>query len=119
MRSEEPRLGAAAAAAPAKVNRTPNTPPATAGTKLAAASARPAKSPAAATHKTPARKASVEVAAVERTAAVRVASFDVAAHHDEISKEAYYHWLRRGAPQSSEEHDWLAAIEIVRARYSA
>ena len=79
-----------------------------------------AQSPAAATHKSPARKsvnaAPVAEAQVE-TGTVQTTTFDVALHHDEISKEAYHVWLRNGCAQGSEHHDWLAAIEIVRTRH--
>src|SRR5664279_4413011 len=79
-----------------------------------------AQSPAAATHKSPARKsanaAPVAEAPVE-TGTIQTTTFDLALHHDEISKEAYSNWLRNGCPQGSEHHDWLAAIEIVRTRH--
>ena len=45
-------------------------------------------------------------------------AFDAAVHHDEIAREAYHQWQRRGCPSGSPEHDWIAAIEIVRARYA-
>ena len=78
------------------------------------------KSPAAATHKAPARKNVPAAPAAEpaiQDFAAEEAAFDISLHHEEISKEAYYTWLRNGCPQGSEHHDWLAAIEIVRARY--
>jgi hypothetical protein len=59
----------------------------------------------------PAAEPAVEAAMAETVA------FDISLHHEEIGKEAYYTWLRNGCPQGSEHHDWLAAIEIVRARY--
>src|SRR3974377_1408266 len=102
LRAEESLAGTTAKAKTARVSKAPG---AAAGKKAAANSAALVKT-AAATHKAPARKtASVE--------------FEVAAHHEEISVEAYHHWLRRGAPHGSDQHDWLAAIEIVRARYRA
>jgi|GEM_PF-1670104 len=70
---------------------------------------------AAATHVAPARK-TVSAAPSPETIA-EAAVFDVAFHHEEISKEAYYTWLRNGCPQGSEQHDWLTAIEVVRARH--
>ena len=74
----------------------------------------------AATHKSPARKTGIAAAASEpavEAVIVETATFDVGLHHEEISKEAYCTWLRNGCPQGSEHHDWLAAIEIVRARH--
>jgi len=65
----------------------------------------------AATHKAPARKA----AAAEKA---DTPAFDVALHHEEISLEAYYNWLRRGCPHGSEQEDWLAAVATVRTRYA-
>ena len=67
----------------------------------------------AATHKAPARR-SAPAAAIAAT----VDTFEVEAHRAEIEGEAYHNWLRRGAPHGSDEQDWLAAIEIVRARYA-
>lgn len=86
-----------------------------------------AKSPAAATHKTPARKAPVRKSAVKAVAAetqaetpvVATVAFDAAAHHEEISREAYFLFLNRGAHHGYEHEDWLRAIEIVKARYQA
>jgi activator of HSP90 ATPase len=77
-------------------------------------------SPAAATHKSPARKTVNAAQASERRAepiAVESRTFDAALYDEEIRKEAYCNWLRSGCPQGSENRDWLAAIEIVRARY--
>jgi hypothetical protein len=75
---------------------------------------------AAATHMAPARK-SVTAAPPTETAVeavvIETAAFDISLHHEEISKEAYYNWLKRGCPQGSEHHDWLAAIELVRTRH--
>lgn len=74
----------------------------------------------AATHKAPARKALAAVAGVDspvEAVVVETTTFDISLHHAEISTEAYYHWLRRGCPQGSEHDDWLAAIEVVRARH--
>ncbi len=74
----------------------------------------------AATHKAPARKTVMTVAASEPASEAVMAettTFDVGLHHEEISKEAYCTWLRNGCPQGSEHHDWLAAIEVVRARH--
>ncbi|MDR3719568.1 MAG: DUF2934 domain-containing protein [Bryobacteraceae bacterium] len=78
------------------------------------------KSPAAATHKAPARKSVPAAPAAEPAVEAFVAetvAFDISLYHEEISKEAYYTWLRNGCPQSTEHHDWLAAIEVVRARH--
>ena len=75
----------------------------------------------AATHKAPARKTVKAATAPEpaiETVAAETASFDIGLHHDEISKEAYYHWQRSGCPQGTEHHHWLAAIEIVRGRHT-
>jgi len=111
LRAEESLTGTSAAAAKAKATRVGKAPGATAEKRATAKPAGAAKS-AAATHKAPARKSgSVEAEAP--------AEFDVAAHHEEISVAAYHHWLHRGAPHGSDQHDWLAAIEIVRARYRA
>lgn len=78
------------------------------------------QSPAAATHKAPARKtvqaAPAAETLIESTGAEKTA-FDIALHHDEIGTEAYHNWLRNGCPQGSEHNDWITAIEIVRARY--
>ena len=75
------------------------------------------KSPAA-THKAPARKSVPAAPAAEPAVeAAETTAFDTSLHHEEISKEAYYTWLRNGCPQGTEHHDWLAAIEIVRARH--
>lgn len=63
----------------------------------------------AATHKAPARKP-----AVEET--LEPPAFDTALHHQEISREAYFNWLRRGCPHGSAQEDWLAAVALVRAR---
>jgi hypothetical protein len=93
----------------------------TAAAETAGTSNTKAKSPAAATHKAPARKA-VQSAPAAKVAAestfVEVATFDVAFHHEEISKEAYYTWVRNGCPKNTEHSDWLAAIEVVRARHA-
>jgi hypothetical protein len=87
----------------------------------------PAKS-SAATHKASARKAPVAEVKAPVQAPVKAApvqavksvapAFDVAAHHEEIAKEAYHHWQRRGCPGGSPEHDWLNAVEIVRLRHA-
>ena len=78
------------------------------------------QSPAAATHKSSARP-SVKAAPVAEVLAesivVEKTTFDAGMHHEEISKEAYCNWLRNGCPQGSEHQDWVAAIEIVRARH--
>ncbi len=74
----------------------------------------------AATHKAPARKSVIAVATPEaavEAVIVETTTFDIALHHEEIGKEAYYHWLRNGCPQGSEHQDWLAAIGVVRARH--
>ena len=41
-----------------------------------------------------------------------------APHHQEISREAYFNWLRRGCPHGSAQEDWLAAVALVRARHA-
>jgi len=95
-------------------------------TETSAAGSKPAtRKSSAATHKAPARKTvlaapepAIAAPAVD-TVVVETVTFDVAAHHAEIGKEAYYNWLRRGCPHGSDQEDWLAAIEIVRARYTA
>lgn len=80
---------------------------------------------AAATHKTPVRKTAVRktaaaaAAAAAQTGTLSISSFDVAAHHDEIAREAYFLYLDRGAHHGREHEDWLRAIEIVKARYQA
>jgi hypothetical protein len=77
-------------------------------------------SPAAATHKSPARKAVTAAPAAEVVIQSIVAentTFDVELHHEEIRTEAYLNWLHNGCPQGSEHQDWLAALEIVRARH--
>lgn len=79
-----------------------------------------AQSPAAATHKSSAWKAVKAAPTAEllvESIVVEKITFDVAPHHEEVSKEAYCTWLRNGCPQGSEHDDWLAAIEIVSARY--
>jgi hypothetical protein len=79
-----------------------------------------AQSPAAATHKSPARKSVNAAPAAEllvESSSVEKTTFDVALHQEEIRKEAYCNWLHNGCPQGSEHQDWLAAIEIVRARH--
>lgn len=86
-----------------------------AGTKAAKT-----KSPAAATHKAPAHKTVKAAPAAELSVEASViaqTTFDAGLHHEEIRTEAYLTWLRNGCPQGSEHHDWLAAIEIVRARH--
>lgn len=78
------------------------------------------QAPSAATHKAPARKTVTTTPAAEvlvETVVVERAAFDAGLHHEEINKEAYYNWLRGGCRQDSEHHDWLAAVETVRARY--
>jgi len=89
--------------------------------KSAAGTAKAAKpavaSTPAATHKAPSRKPLVQ-AVPETLAAAAGASFDSAHHHEEISREAYFNWLRRGCPHGSAHVDWHAAIEVVYARYS-
>ncbi|MGD0577582.1 MAG: DUF2934 domain-containing protein [Bryobacteraceae bacterium] len=72
-----------------------------------------ANSPAA-THKAPARKPHVEETIEAH--AVETPSFDAAPRHDEISREAYSNWLRRGCPHGSPQEDWLAAVALLRAR---
>lgn len=92
-----------------------------AAAQASGASSAKSKSPAAATHKAPARK-TVQAAPAATTIAepklTEEATFEVAFHHEEISKEAYYTWVRNGCQQNTEHSDWLAAIEVVRARHS-
>jgi len=71
----------------------------------------------AATHKAPARK-SVAEETHEAHAAAERPSFDAAQHHEEISKEAYYRWLRRGRAHGAARDDWFAAVALVRARHA-
>jgi transketolase len=82
--------------------------PVAAGAK--AASTKTAANPAnsAATHKAPARHA----------AAKKLASpiFDIELHRAEIEREAYLMWAARGHEHGQSQHDWLAAIELVKAR---
>ncbi len=92
--------------------------PAKRATKKAAAAApkataakTPAKSAtAAATHKAPATRATKKAAA---------AVFDAELHRAEIEREAYLAWVSRGHEHGQEHEDWLAAIEIVKARHQA
>ncbi len=77
-------------------------------------------SPAAATHKSSARKTVKTAPAAEPVASsivVETPAFEVALYEEEIRTEAYCNWLRNGCPQGSEHQDWIGAIEIVRARY--
>lgn len=73
----------------------------------------------AATHKAPARKSVMPMPAAEAVGpnVAEWSSVDISLHHEEISKEAYHHWLRNGCQQGSQHDDWLAAIEIVRERF--
>jgi len=70
----------------------------------------------AATHKAPARKPAAEQTP-EAHSAVEMPAFDTAPHHQEIAREAYFNWLRRGCPHGSAQVDWLAAVALVRARH--
>jgi len=82
----------------------------------------------AATHKAPAtkqsatRKSAVKAEALPAPAVevvtATVATFDAAQHHEEISREAYFLYLGRGAGHGQEHEDWLKAVETVRARYA-
>lgn len=74
----------------------------------------------AATHKSPARKNVMPMPAAEAVepAVSEWSSVEISLHHEEISTEAYHHWLRNGCQNGSAHHDWLAAIEIVRARHT-
>ena len=82
--------------------------PAKRATKKAAAAA--PKATAAATHKAPATRATKKAAA---------AVFDAELHRAEIEREAYLAWVSRGHEHGQEHEDWLAAIEIVKARHQA
>lgn len=71
----------------------------------------PAKrSSAAATHKAPAKRATKKLSAPV---------FDIELHRGEIEHEAYLMWVNRGHAHGQEHDDWLAAIEIVKARHQA
>jgi hypothetical protein len=82
----------------------------------------------AATHKAPAtkqsapRKSAVKAepapAPAVEVVTASVVTFDAAQHHEEISREAYFVYLSRGAGHGNEHEDWLKAIEIVRARHA-
>ena len=89
-------------------------------TGVAGAKTAKAQSPAAATHKAPARKTATAAPAAEvlvEASVVGQTTFDIELHHEEIRTEAYLNWLHNGCPQGSERHDWQAAIEIVRVRH--
>ena len=63
-----------------------------------------------------------QVTARERTPVrrkVAEASFDAAAHHDEIAHAAYLNWLARADGPGSPEEDWAKAVSAVRAKYAA
>jgi len=84
----------------------------------AAGTEKPAKaSSPAATHKAPTRKSIVHDIP-ETHAAVAGAAFDSGNHHEEISREAYFNWLRRGCPDGTAHEDWEVAVESVRTRYA-
>ncbi len=71
----------------------------------------PAKRPtAAATHKAPATRTTKRAAAP---------AFNIELHRAEIEREAYLAWVNRGHAHGQEHDDWLAAIEIVKARHQA
>ena len=78
-----------------------------------------AKSPAS-THAggtdSPPRKAAARRPAARKRGA---ASFDPAARHEEIAREAYLLWLARGMRHGNDQEDWYKAVEIVRARCSS
>lgn len=77
------------------------------------------QSPAAATHKFAAWKAVKAAPTAEvvvESVVVEKTTFDVALHLEEVRTEAYCNWVHNGCPQGSEHNDWLAAIEVVRAR---
>lgn len=93
----------AAAKAPAKAKRT-------AAPKSSAAKPKAEKT-AAATHKAPARKSPAKSAPAPE--------FTVDLHRGEIEREAYFLFANRGYTHGDAHGDWLRAIEIVRARYSA
>ena len=70
------------------------------------------RTPRAASHKpAPAR-------AARKTAPARPV-FHPAEHHAEIAREAYLLWLGRGVRHGHDQSDWLDAVEIVKARYTA
>ena len=109
---ETVQQGAQAAARKAR-GRKPASAAAPGGAEKAAA--KPTAS--AATHKAPAHKPAGEETLAGH-AAVERPGFDTALHHEEIAKEAYYSWLRRGCPHGSARADWLAAVALVRARHT-
>jgi hypothetical protein len=67
------------------------------------------KSPAA-THKAPARKAKAAAAAAGPV-------FDASLHREEIEREAYHLWLKRGCTHGQADQDWSRAEALVRGRY--
>jgi hypothetical protein len=92
----------AAAKEPAKTKRT--------ASPKAAAKPKTEKT-AAATHKSPARKSPAKPAPAPE--------FTIELHRAEIEREAYFLFANRGYTHGDAHGDWLRAIEIVRARYSA
>jgi|GEM_PF-5095961 len=76
-----------------------------------AAKASPKAPTAAATHKAPARRPSAKKPAAP--------VFEVEIHRAEIDREAYLLWAGRGHEHGQAREDWLAAIEIVKARYQS
>ncbi|HPT28298.1 MAG TPA: hypothetical protein PLZ95_17905 [Bryobacteraceae bacterium] len=70
---------------------------------------KPAAATAAATHKAPARRAVAKKASAP--------AFDVELHRAEIEHEAYLLWAARGHAHGHAQHDFLAAIEVVKSRH--
>lgn len=114
---------------PAAKPRVRKTATAEAGATAPKAASR-AKAPAA-THKAPAtktKKAAPEVieAAIAPTTATAApvpapasgTAFSATDHYEEIAREAYYLWERRGYAHGNAYGDWLEACEIVKARRS-
>src|SRR5262245_8579137 len=67
---------------------------------------------AAATHKTPVRKAKAVAVKEEATqAAASTHVFDASAHHGEIAKVAYFLWIDGGAHHGRQQDDWHRAVE--------
>jgi hypothetical protein len=100
----------AAPAPPAATGKTAKSAPkkSAAGAKPAGPKV-PAKSPtAAATHEAPAKRAATKKAAAP--------GFDVELNRAEIEREAYLIWAGRGHEHGQSQQDWLAAIELVKAR---
>lgn len=97
--------------------KTPSVPAAadSAAPKRAARTKAPAATHAAGQETKPRAAAARKTAPRRRTAR----AFDPALHHEEIAREAYLLWLSRGMAHGQDQDDWHAAVETVRARYTA